>query len=52
MFFYDENSWMKGKQTVQLRHKAEGQYLLHMFRLCVMSYDNKILLSTACRKMD
>jgi hypothetical protein len=26
---------MKGKQTGQLRQKAEGQYLLQVFRLCV-----------------
>jgi len=34
--FYQENSWMKGKQTGQLRQKAEGQYLLYVFRLCVL----------------
>jgi len=27
---------MKGKQTGQLRQKAEGQYLLQVFRLSVL----------------
>jgi hypothetical protein len=34
--FYQEKSWMKGTQTGQLRQKAEGQYLLHVFRLRVL----------------